>query len=1365
MGLFSRKKTRETPLPSPPGPSPSGRSTSAPATATLAFPDAPGESSIPSPTDSAVSNFSRAPKPPRAAASPRFGNPFRTASSPPVAPAGRASTSHSLVGGDRAGNSSQGSWDDAGVPLAGRGGEVDNSPNLAPLDRYKVFGGKASSSTVSLPMLSVGRDETTPRMRQTSAMASPVEEQESHQHERGMFSRFKIGRPAKQRQGSVSSFRMFDGAGLGIGGSGGSANDEDNGFSVVSFRTVSRVHEDPVARQQQAFNSPASPPLPALPLSALHDEEASQEQLRTSMDYSTTSSSSRNAYPRRPSLNTLGGSSPSSHAWERAPSPTITADAFRLASARSKSSLSLASMSRDDLSSSLAGSSSAVATEQPSRPRFEPQRPASRTSRRGSTYSDAGSPSILQPPRPSFAVGKQRNDSRESMHSRASSSTSIASFMLAGGSGGSSPAQQQQVGASAGMANSESLASVASYKTAPTGFPSRVASPTSTQTLSSASASVARPAPAKRMSSGDSELRLIAAYGDSITSSPPCTSPIDLPSPPLASSSSSRYDFSSSPSISSQLPSARRSSTSPSTPTANRLSSAPSVAVQPPTPVSLPGFYSPSASTSSSSTTGATTARPKRTSSLAPDAVKSALQSMGVGPGVVVAQQQQRPAVKASTKGKAKVAPAAARGWVDSSDEEEEERLSTSAEEDNADSDSDDDVPLSQIQSRSQTDLSATLRAGMTSSSSMTLAQDAARRASGSHSGAGGEIEVLAEPSSPNASGFALATAPGAGAALGRRGSNRRSMSTLSFSTSLAASQPAAHVASLSASAGPSLPSTVTAASASSLGLPLYQSRSVSNPVVPGMSPYHAATPSSGANTPALSPVPSPTFPSSTALGPSANRAQSSSSSGTGSSSSAPLTPHDMSPAMSDVGLKFPPSSSGSSALGSAAGKPSVKFDLASLASNSEEHRWNRGRRISALSSSSNSNNSSGSVLQPPPPLLGGNMQHHRSTPSLPTFATTRASGGTPTRASFAAGTPGSSLGTTPMHSRAPSTVTAGASTPGTSASIHAHSSLGGEQQSAHERMKARHRAEALQALKIGRDLNNPRGVVPDAEVERLGDESEDDDEPLASLPAKHAAGERGSMLGGGGGGSMMGGMGGMGGMGMDPAMYGLGMGGMPPMQMGMGMGGAYSPLAMAPPGVDPYLYASLPPDQKMSLHQRAHQMMAMMQQAALQARAESVAGSAIGGDGGGSSLNGSGGQHLRGSASMGGLNMMMMQQQQQQQAMMAGGGGLGHHHSPSMQSFAGLGGGGGITDPYGTLPRGARLPPFAPPYAMSQPFFQHPVAAPQSVYGMPAYAGSAIGFGGGGAPASMMGVPTGGVGGRAGGRAASTIGMGGARR
>ncbi|GAA5855879.1 hypothetical protein JCM8547_000399 [Rhodosporidiobolus lusitaniae] len=1280
MGLFSRRKTRESPpVPSPVPPS-SGPISPSPYNNV--------QHAAPSPTESTASNWSR-PKPHSAratpsTASPRLSNAFRSASSPAGAPPARPSISSALSTGPRGTNSSQDSWDDSGVPLGGSSSQTDNSPNLAPLDRCKVFGGKATSSTLSLPLFNSAGDEAAPRARQNSAM-EPVQEHKSE--EKGGWNRWRLGRPGKQRQGSMSSFRMFDGAGLGIGGGGGNAASDDGGFVVTSFRTISRVHEDPVAnRYPSASPAATSPPLPAVPLSAppfdSSADASQQESLRSSLDYSTTASRTSN-YPRRPSLNTLSQSQ-SSSGWERAPSPTITANAFRLASARSQSSISLVSLSRD--------ADPISPPSEASRPRFEPQRPSSRTSRRGSSYSDAGSPSILQPPRPSFAA--QGNSSKPSLHSRTSSGASTGSCML--GANGlpvpSSPASPAQHLAGVGMANSESVASVTSYTTAPEGR-SRVASPVQTRQVSpqrvpAPAATPARPEMTKRQSSSDSELRLIAAYGDSLFgSSPPCASPVDVSAPTTASSFSTPTLVSppaSTPRKASPVPST--SSTAATTPTANRLSTAPSVAVQPPTPVSVPGFSS--------------TSRPQRTSSLPSDAVKNALQNMGVGPGVA-----------AGAKGKARPA-ARTGGWASSSDEEEEERLESS------DSDSDDEVPLAQIKSRSQTDLSATLRAG----------EDGRVRPRLSSLTPSTEVEILADASSPTKSGFALATAPtSGGAALGRKGSNRRSMSTLSFSTSLAASQPPASAA---------VPSSPTQ---SILSRPFVQPRSVSNPSTasipfPG---HHSSTPSSGVATPALSPVPSPTFRASAS---SRDRSSSSSISGsnTGSSSSAPLTPHD-SPAASTLGLKLsPPSHSAapSSLLSGTIAKPSVKFDPVSLASNTAAQQWNRGRRTSGVSINSLSQNQQNTPLQPPPSLLGG-PQHHRSTPSLPTFATTRASNvpSAAARSSFLANgaassrlpAGGSSLGTTPLGSRAPSTVTGGASTPGTSPSVHG-AGAGIEHLSAHERMKARHRAEALQALKIGRDLNHPSGKVPEP-LEEGEDDSEDDETPLASLPARGSV--MGGMAGGGGGGSMLGGMSGM---------------GMNPMAMGMGMGGAYSPLAMAPPGVDPYLYASLPPDQKMSLHQRAQQMMAMMQQAAVQAHAESV----IGGDGA-SMLNGGGGSQLRGSTSMDTLGGISD-------------GRAGYGHSPSMQ-FGMLGQAG---DPYGTFPRHSHLPAFAPSFAMSQPFFQPQPQqfAPAGMYGMPAYAGSAIGFGGG-APGSMLGVPTGKQQQqqqqqqrRAAGRASSTIGM-----
>lgn len=165
--------------------------------------------------------------------------------------------------------------------------------------------------------------------------------------------------------------------------------------------------------------------------------------------------------------------------------------------------------------------------------------------------------------------------------------------------------------------------------------------------------------------------------------------------------------------------------------------------------------------------------------------------------------------------------------------------------------------------------------------------------------------------------------------------------------------------------------------------------------------------------------------------------------------------------------------------------------------------------------------------------------------------------------------------------------------------------------------------------------------------------------------------------------------------------------------------------------------------------------MMSMMQQAALQARAESVAGSALGMDGG-SMLGGYGGgggngQGVRPSASMTGLDQLG--------GGGGGGGGYGHQHTSSMSSMQY----GFSPDPYAHLQRG-NLPAFAPSFNMSQQFFQHPAQQyQQSMYGgmPPHYAGSAMGYGGGGGGGplgSMLGVPPSQK--KGGGRAASTIGM-----
>lgn len=894
--------------------------------------------------------------------------------------------------------------------------------------------------------------------------------------DKGKWSRWKLGRGSKQCRDSVSSSH-------GAGGAGGEA-DDGSGFVVKSFRTVSRVHEDPMpsrpsySSSRNALPGSTSTNLPtSAPPFDTDDSAQQQESLRASLDYGRS-----RQYPRRPSLATIGAPNPSTGTWDPAPSPTITAEAFRLASARSKSSVSLASFANGD-------EADPTSPVESSRPRFEPQRPASRTSRRGSSYSESG---ILAPPRPSFAIGQQSNGSSSSVHSRASSNASL----QLGSNGLPGPANEiERLDRSAGSARptggmrpSESTFSVASFMTAPEGRSatstprplSQVGGPSASP---SSAAPARRPRPPKRMSTDDSEMRLIASYGDMISSSPPLGSPIELP----ASFYSSAAPFPTTRRMSFETPQKGDASR------ASRASTAPSVSVQPPTPQSAAGF-SPVPQTSPSA--AASLARPNRTSSLAAESVKSALQGMGVGPAVNQAKGRGRTIAR--------------KGWVsDSSDDED-----ASSEPASGDSDSDDEVPLATIRSRSQTDL--TLRSSVDGGSRPVLEQQSLRHQPS------GELEVLKDATSPITRSFgpdarraALGVSP-----LQRRGSNRRSVSTLSFSTSMTVSQAAAADAvTAAATAAGTAPSPPAPASPTrSIMRPPFQPRSVSNPSTPTIPPFSTLS-SSAASSATATPVPSPLFATSAR-----DRSSASSGSGTASTSSIPHTPNDTSPNVSDLNF----------AANGPASKPSVKFDLASLSSNADETRWNRGRRMSTQSALGG-----GSFLHPPSSL--GAPFAHRSNPSLPTSAAFSKSTQANVRASST---------TAPAHARSASALTPVlASTASTTPGVGPSSSSTAVGKTVHDRMKARHKAEAIEALKIGRDLNHPSGLVPDRE--RDDDDDEDEDEPLANLPTK------GSVAGSAGAPSMMSGMSGM-------FMH----------SMGMGMGGTYSPLAVAPPGVDPYLCA-----------------------------------------------------------------------------------------------------------------------------------------------------------------------------------------------
>lgn len=560
------------------------------------------------------------------------------------------------------------------------------------------------------------------------------------------------------------------------------------------------------------------------------------------------------------------------------------------------------------------------------------------------------------------------------------------------------------------------------------------------------------------MSSGDSELRLIAAYGDMISSSPPQNDDAPLftePSPVSTTANRSRASFSA------ESPQRPRSIVTNTPQRSSMYERAPNFSVQPPTPQSR---------------TEEPFNRPKRTSSLQPDSVSKALQAMGVGRA---APAKSGPT--ANQKGKA----VATRGWTSDSSDEELERLSTSDEE------SDDEVPLAAIQSRSQTDLSLTA-AGLRSRTSFETTRTARVDA--------GEVEVLADRTSrkppfataqqqqqKRLSQATLGVSP-----LARRGSNRRSMSTLSFSTSMTISQAAA-------SSNASTPTLTPSAQR----IP-YQNRSVSSPSAPTLPSFvdTSTAPSSATETTASSALPSPLLQS-------ASRDRSSASSGSATTTSSfPHTPKDRSPAVSTLGLETRSAYGPATASGHGS-KPSVKFDLATAMSTIGEPRSQRLSMLGAASQSTPNLLPGGSALglAPPVPSPYASPRYQRESGS-------------------AAGAP---------TSQEASTTPAG---------------------TLNERQKARHRAEALKAIQIGRELNDPSGLVPDrgAQEALFGGDGSDENEPLANLPS------RGSMLGGMGRGPAA------------PASMMSGFGGAPGGLPGVGVGGQYSHLAIPPPGVDPYL-------------------------------------------------------------------------------------------------------------------------------------------------------------------------------------------------
>ncbi|KAH8925796.1 hypothetical protein BT69DRAFT_1082309 [Atractiella rhizophila] len=155
------------------------------------------------------------------------------------------------------------------------------------------------------------------------------------------------------------------------------------------------------------------------------------------------------------------------------------------------------------------------------------------------------------------------------------------------------------------------------------------------------------------------------------------------------------------------------------------------------------------------------------------------------------------------------------------------------------------------------------------------------------------------------------------------------------------------------------------------------------------------------------------------------------------------------------------------------------------------------------------------------------------------------------------------------------------------------------ERQDQYKRMQERHRKEAKKAIAIGNELNGP-GPKVENWAHGAGDDSDDEDD--VPLGMKSYAG---STIGGPT--STIGRSTGMASALTVPTINPY----LNPQAPIASTSGLNINALPAPPGVDPVLYASLPPDQKMSLHQRGQMMMQMMAMAAQQAKAASEAGHA----------------------------------------------------------------------------------------------------------------------------------------------------------
>lgn len=1004
------------------------------------------------------------------------------------------------------GSTSHGYWDDATLP---------NSA-ISTFSTTTVTSGHSSSSTLKTPR--GGQTQRSvpylPNPSPPTKLSKIVEQKKAVKKK---SSRWLLGFGVSKKSDSTG---ISSGASAKVrdrrGRSGAMDEDDDgSGFVVKSFRTVSRVYEDPVQ-----FEDPYS---------------------------RTTSSTMQNGNPRQSSA-TLLDALPTTTVpdYRRSRSPTISVEAFRQ---RTKSI-----------------SSSSICTA-PSSPELHYQAVSNNSSERGQTnrYSTAS----------------------EYLMANSASEDSIYNL----------PAPKPRYPTSS---------SLDPLKRVSTTSPKPASSPDSFMTAAGYSSGEDKRQ--ARMSKGTSELsealRVIGLYEASLGSSPPKSSatipPASATTSPATSTSTKRSTDTARPELPRRISEASRRLAAISTPSTTplrvaRKTSTPSLAIVPPSPApSLPRLDT---------------------------AIN--LHSRSRGDGLLSPASMTTPTSSTTNRQQPII------DWNDPGDDME------------SSSDEEDDIPLAtlpQAKSKSTSDLSLysttarnTLSNGRSTSSDSTITRKSnpTRMASRRES----DVEILADFGSPTSDHSAMVArysramstsespptaslltattrpvstakpSPAVGVST-RRPLERRAVSTLSFSQH-----------SSTTTAAPSSPT-------SQVPSPSSGSRSYSNPSTPRPLATSIAT-----DLPSRPPQLVESRASRLVQQQRSSTTSSSSGSGSGSGSSQPRTPLDGSPATSTLGVKGSEKNVQFNGLDilSANGINAIRrIGSQGILMANQRPQSIQPNSISLAPASSQSgqqqrNPQRQSYLPPPRPAstVGFNTGSSNIDPRLRTssYGNLSATSSNNSR-SYATSTTASAFNNPRRGSTvpAPASISVSRSTPALSNSSAAKETTGGE---VYNRMKARHRVESMQAISLGRDLNGD-GLIKGHSA-RPGDDADSDDDddhvPLAAHAARSRAGSQaGSVYGS---------------PAASPQYYGSPSSSQffqqqqtpPPPSV---MGGYSTHLSQAPPGVDPQLYASLPPDQKLSLHHQAEQMLRMMQVNAMRYKAESEAGGSHSGGSQNGSPNGS---------------------------------------------------------------------------------------------------------------------------------------------